>query len=101
MEGGLLLSKAAPFTACPKSLCPFIAVPKAGIGTVLLGSEESKKTKCFCYAKVRGGQLGTARGQLGTAGGCSTHCMAAGGSLLPLPGSRSVSSLGRTAWCTC
>lgn len=48
-EGQLLLPKAAPFTACPKLLCPLISVPKAA---VLLGSEETRETR-LCLAKVQ------------------------------------------------
>lgn len=86
----------------PKVIVPFIGVPKAGIAAVLLGSEDSKKTETLLPCE---GAWGTAGDSEGTAGdsGRLQHSLHGreGGSLLPLPGSCCVSSLGRTAWCTC
>ncbi|NXU73277.1 RADIL protein, partial [Oreotrochilus melanogaster] len=72
VEGRLLLPKAAPFSAYPKSFFPVISVPKAGVAAVLLDSQETRENQSSALQRCSG-----------LVGGCSTHCTA--GRRVPLP----------------
>lgn len=81
MEGGLLLPKAAPFTACQKLLCPFISMPKAEMAAVLLGSEENRERRGSAVPRCSRQRVGG----WGTAGSCRTHRTAGRRVPSPLP----------------